>query len=64
MSYLLPEHLKPIAEFSLYGISVKDMDREDLLKVIKFLADEMNGYKESEQKARTQLHNLYLGVKS
>jgi len=53
----LPEHLKPIEDFYLYGVNVKDMDREDLLKVIQWLASEMHHYKKSAEDTGSEFAN-------
>ena len=45
----LPEHLEPIKDFSFYGVKLKDMNREDLLKVISWLVDSMNQYKKEAE---------------
>lgn len=51
----LPDFFQPIGKFMLYGVDVDDMDREDLLKVIKWQRDQIESLQESEQEVRDRL---------
>lgn len=52
----LPDFLKPAGQFSLYGVSVDDMDREDLLKVIQWLVDDVEHYKRDVESTSARLN--------
>lgn len=61
MSKQLPEHMKPITDFHMYGVPLADMDREDLLKVIQWLVNQMNDYKADAEKKGSMMNDYLLG---
>lgn len=58
----LPDFLEPIDEdeFRVFGVKGSEMDRADLLKVIKMLSDEMHSYKKSAEEAGDKLNSYLL----
>lgn len=58
----LPEWLEPISDFSFYGIKPTDMNREDLLKVIKWLSDEMMRLRKLEEEHNLQVVKEFKAV--